>query len=260
VPAPIYTPANCSAAYQLDWSYTLFWNEPPADACWLPALSAACESDGIRILQHAFTQPEVSQFLISTRPGVVPQQIAQRVKGRLQHVLRSDTPSAFRRSYSLRGIGSTRREKLERYLAGQVEHHPLGDPRTAEQLKRFQFHDAKVDLSQPSHSTHAQYWHNLHIVLVNDLRGRQSDDEHLRRVRDMIVRASAKKGHLLSRAAILPDHLHLALRGSLEESPEEIVLGYMNNVAFACGMKDVLKYSYFVGAFSEYDLGVIPRP
>jgi hypothetical protein len=46
----------------------------------------------------------------------------------------------------------------------------------------------------------------------------------------------------------------------LEESPEAVVLGYMNNLAYACGMKPCFQFSYYVGTFSEYDLGVIPRP
>jgi hypothetical protein len=53
--------------------------------------------------------------------------------------------------------------------------------------------------------------------------------------------------------------LHLALGCNLEESPESVVLGYLNNLAFARGMQAVFRYSYFVGTFSEYDLGVIPR-
>jgi len=33
----------------------------------------------------------------------------------------------------------------------------------------------------------------------------------------------------------------------------------MNNLAYTCGMKPVFRFSYYVGTFSEYDLGVIPR-
>jgi hypothetical protein len=50
------------------------------------------------------------------------------------------------------------------------------------------------------------------------------------------------------------------MRCKLEESPQDIALSYMNNLAYAQGMKAVFKYSYFVGTFGEYDLGVIPGP
>ena len=39
----------------------------------------------------------------------------------------------------------------------------------------------------------------------------------------------------------------------------KLSLGYLNNLAFARGMKAVFRFSYFAGTFSEYDLGVIPR-
>ena len=36
------------------------------------------------------------------------------------------------------------------------------------------------------------------------------------------------------------------------------MLSYMNNLAHVCGLKKVFNYSYYVGTFSEYDIGVIP--
>lgn len=75
----------------------------------------------------------------------------------------------------------------------------------------------------------------------------------------MLLAASRAKGHWLSCAALLPDHIHLAIGCKLEESPEEIAMGYLNNLAFARGMRPVFRFGYFVGTFGEYDLGVIPR-
>jgi hypothetical protein len=259
MPAPLYTPANCAnPAYQLDWSYSLFWKAPPANFDWLEELQPHTERDHIRILQHQFQEPDLSQFLVSTRPSVAPQLIAQRVKGRLQHLLGGG--SRFRRNYGLRSIGSTRRNKLLEYLAGQLDHHPLADPRVDERLRGYQIHNPEVDLSQGQQTAHARYWYNLHLVLVNQDRLMETHEEALGSIRRMIHAASTAKGHRLSRAAIVPDHLHLALGGNLEESPEEVVLGYLNNLAFALGMKAVFRFSYYVGTFSEYDLGVIPRP
>lgn len=260
MPTPLYTPNDCpEPAYQLDWSYSVFWRTRPPDFAWLDELRRLNEPDGIRILQHEFQEPDVSQFLISTRPSVAPLLIVQRVKGRLQHLVHGTTRKPFRRNYSLRSIGSTRREKLEQYLAGQVSHHPLADPRVQQRLASYQEYRPEVDLSQPRRTSHALYWYNLHIVLVNEARYREIRDEVLSGLRDMICRAADGKGHWLSRAAIVPDHIHLTLGCNLEESPEQVVLGYMNNLAYACGMKPVFRFSYYVGTFSEYDLGVIPR-
>jgi len=260
MPDPLYTAANCEAAYQLDWSYSLFWRQSPAGFSWLSPLQRATERDGVRVLEHQFDTPNVSKFLVSTTPCVRPRVIAQRVKGRLQHLLRRESPEAFRRNYALRSVGSTRREKLDRYLESQLEHHPMVDPRLQERLKEYQIVCPEVDLAQPSRTSHAIYWYNLHLVMVNDWRSIEVRHEVLSALREMILKASKRKSHCLSRAAIVPDHIHVTLRCGLEESPEEVALSYMNNLAYACGMKAVFKLSYYVGTFSEYDLGVIPRP
>lgn len=44
----------------------------------------------------------------------------------------------------------------------------------------------------------------------------------------------------------------------LQESPQEIAVKYMNNLAFVQGMKAVFRYSFFAGTFGEYDLGAVP--
>lgn len=257
MPEAIYTAENTKPAYQLDWSYSLFWHSPPQNADWFDQLQPLTEPDGVRLLQHEFAQPHVSQFLISTQPQVTPQTLVQRVKGRLQNLLGGAKP--FRRNYSLRSIGSTRREKLEQYLANQLDHHPLADPVVADRFRQFQIYQPDVDLSQAQRTAHALYWYNLHVVLVSDWRGAEFRSSVAQKIHDTILAASAVKQHRLSRAAILPDHIHLALGCNLEESPQQVALAYMNNLAYVCGMKRVFKFSFYAGTFSEYDLGVIPR-
>jgi REP element-mobilizing transposase RayT len=257
--AAIYTPHNGTPAYQIDWSYSLFWHEAPQDFRWVSEFQRVCEPDHIRVLQHAFQSPNVSQFLISTRPEIMPLLIVQRLKGRLQHLIRTMLPNAFRRNYSLRSIGSTRREKLDHYLASQLQHHRPADPRVEARLESYQIHHREVDLMKAERTSHAIYWYNLHLVFVNDERWQEVRAEPLQRLRNMIEAASRAKGHRLSRAAIVPDHIHLTMGCKLEESPQEVALSYMNNLAYASGMKPVFKYSYYAGTFSEYDLGVIPR-
>jgi REP element-mobilizing transposase RayT len=258
MPDPIYTADNCcEPAYQLNWSYSLFWHKLPPDAAWLESLQAATEADGIRILQHEFGEKSVSQFLVSTRPDVAPQLIAQRLKGRLQHLVKATAPSAFQRNYAIRSVGSANRETIDDYLKGQVDHHPSADERVTEHLQDIQIHNAEVDLSQPSQTSHAIYWYNLHLVLVNDGRYREVHAEPLQALHDMLLKASGTKSHDLSRGAILPDHIHLALRCKIDESPESVALSYLNNLAFALGMKRVFRFGYYVGTFGEYDLGAI---
>ena len=135
MPNPIYTRENCSFACPLQWGLTVFWRTPPARDDWFAPLDTALASDGIRLLGHRFESPDVSQFAISTQPQVTPLLIVQRVKGRLQHLVRDEWPKAFRGNYSLRSFGKTTREAVENYVAGQVDHHPMADPRGNEVMQ-----------------------------------------------------------------------------------------------------------------------------
>ena len=258
--APLYTSDTCpERAYQLNWSYTLFWHAPPRDEAWLKPLQSATEPDGIRVLQHKLTHPTTSQFLISTTPLISPRLVVQRIKGRLQYILRPRISNAFQRNYALRSVGSANRHAIDAYIASQLEHHPMADPRVADQFREYQFHDETIDLSEPSRTSHAIYWYNLHLVFVNDWRYRDIDPSRNEQRLQVIRRTAAKKGHSLSRIGLLPDHVHFSIRADLEEAPQDIVFGYMNNLAYVVGMKPVLKFSYYVGTFGEYDLKVIPR-
>lgn len=256
---PIYTAENCVPAYQLDWSYGLFWKTPPGHCDWFPELQAATEPDGVRLLQHRFSRPNVSQFLVSTKPDVVPLKLAASIKGRLQYLVRQTAPKAFRRNYSLRSVGSTKRVKLENYLELQLDHHPMADERVQQKLGEYQIHQADVDLSAPRYTSHAQFLYNLHLVLANESRWMEISDEVLTELREMVLRASQAKKHLLSRAAILPDHIHMTLGCRPDEPPLDVALGYMNNLAHACGMRPIFSFGCFMGTFGEYDLGVVPR-
>lgn len=256
---PIYTRDNCRAAYQLDWSLTVFWKAPPGTDHWLTDLRSAADRDGVRILEHRFDPDDCSLFLLSTLPHVRPIDIARSVKGRLQHLVRDRWPKAFQRNYDLRAVGSTKRDKLEAYVASQLRQHPPADERLRAMFADLQIIQPDVDLSQPRFTSHARYWCNLHLVLVHDWRWCETRAEVWIEVREMIRRASAPKGHLVSRVGIVPDHLHMTLGFQPHESPLEVALSYMNNIAYVHGMKPVLMHSCYLGTFGEYDLGAITR-
>jgi REP element-mobilizing transposase RayT len=256
MPAPIYTVENCRAAYQLDWSLAVFWHEPVCEASWLSDLQSVTETDGVRILEHRFARPGVSQFLLSSRPETSPERLAWSVKGRLQHLIQRERPRAFQRNYGLRSLGSASREVVEQYVHSQAEHHPMADSNVQDSLRSLQVDGPLADLSEPSRTAHALYWYNLHVCFVNEGRCREVRVETLEAMRAMILRAAAKKGHRLSRAGILPDHTHLTLGCKIGESPAAVALSYMNNLAYVCGFKRVFAYGFYVGTFGEYDLGV----
>ena len=193
MPDPIYTVDNCdNPAYQLNWSYSVFWHKRPKDFSWLDDLKQLSEKDHIRILQHEYREPNISQFLLSTRPRMKPLTMIQRTKGRLQHLIRESVPRAFRRNYGLRSIGSATRQRLAEYLNGQLNHHPMFEPHVNERLSRFRIYDPHVDLSQPRRTSHARYWYNLHVVMVNDQRYMEIREEVLERLQQTIVDGGRK--------------------------------------------------------------------
>ena len=255
-PAPIYTSANCRAAYQLNWVLSIFWREKAASDGWLDQLKDATAADGVRILQHRFEQPCVSQFLVSTEPLVAPSALVRCVKGRLQYLVRHERPKAFRRNFGLRSVGSATREAVERYVESQLGRHRMAAARVQDRLERFQIRRDEVDLAKPRQTAHALYWYNLHVVFIRDGRYMEVREQELARAREVILKASEKHGYLLSRAGIVPDHIHLTLGCTPGDAPCDVALRYMNNLAYACGMKPVFEFGFYVGTFGEYDLGV----
>lgn len=255
---PIYTSANTTAAYQLNWTVTVFWRvAPPEDVQWLLHLGRAVEPDGVRVLEHRFADERTSQFFLSTKPQASPRRFLRSVKGRLQYLVRDRLPKALRRHYAFRGVGSAKTRVVEAYIADQLGHHGMADERVQARLRGLQRVYGETDLSQPRRSAHGQYWYNLHLALANEGRWMEVRDEVLARVAGMAERAAERRGHALSRLSVLPDHMHLALGCHVSESPQEVALCYLNNCAYACDMRPVFRFSYYVGTFGEYDLGAI---
>ena len=253
--SPIYTQDNCRPAYQLNWSLSVFWHQDISAAGWFDDLRAATEPDGVRVLQHRFAAERMSQFLVSTKPNVSPHDLVRSVKGRLQYLVRGDRPKAFQRNYSLRSVGSVTRETVENYVRSQPGRHQMADRNVQAIIDRNQICNPNVDLSRSREGDHAIFWYNLHVVIVHADRFREVSEERIMAKRAMILRVCEKHGYLLSRGGIVSDHIHLTLGGIPNQSPAEIALRFMNNLAYRDGMKHVFDFGYYAGTFGEYDLG-----
>jgi REP element-mobilizing transposase RayT len=259
-PQAIYTAQNCQAAYQLNWSLSLFPSTAlPEKSEWLTALAEVTEADGVRLLECHQRSERVVQFMISTLPEVSPSAAIRSVKGRLQHLLRHQIPQAFRRNYRLESVGEVNNRVLQAYVTGQVQRHPMADSRVAQRLAQLQFHDDRVDLSVLRYSAHGQFIFNLHLVLENAGHLHDVRQEALAGLRAMLVRACDKKSWLLSRIGMVSNHMHVLLGCDVVDSPREIALSLMNNLAYAQGMKSVFEFSYYAGTFGNYDRDAIRR-
>lgn len=73
----------------------------------------------------------------------------------------------------------------------------------------------------------------------------------------MVIRSARQKQHHISRLSILGDHLHFTVGIPFQQSPQDVALCYMNNLAYAHDMQAVFCASYYVGTIGEYDTGAI---
>ncbi|MDZ4851087.1 MAG: hypothetical protein SGI77_17505 [Pirellulaceae bacterium] len=257
---PLYTLDNCKAAYQCRWSLSIFPKQTlPQPGNWLGPLNEALRPDNVRVLE-AFQQANQSLlFLLSTTPSVAPPQIVRVVKGRLQHLLRSEFPVEYRRNFRLTSVGDANLATVEAYVAKQAEHHQLADPRSQQLMTEFQLTFPDVDLAEPLNSAHGQYVTALHIVLVHAERWRTAEPTFHTITRDAILSAASKKAHRLSRLSIVADHVHFTLRIGYEMSPAVVALSYMNNIAFRHGMLRMWMESFYVGTIGAYDMEAVRR-
>lgn len=260
MPEPLYTAANCRVAYQLHWSLTLFAAQAwPEKDCWWEPLRQAVEPDGVRLLEFQPGVNAAGQFFVSTRPEVSPSEIVRSVKGRLQYLVRDAIPQIWRRHYSITSVGDANSDVLQGYVGRQVQHHPMADPRVVDRLSQFQFHDPSVDLAALRASAHGRFTHGLHLVLENKDRLCDTREEWLAANRAMLIAACRKKGWLLARLGLVGNHLHSLVGCDVSDSPRDVALSLMNNLAFAHGMKPVVEYSFYAGTFGPYDHDAIRR-
>ena len=257
---PIYTAENTNPAFQLNWSVSLFGKiDFPPPSAWLDQLKTATEPDGVRILEYHTTQSNVGQFLVSTLPKASPSEIVRSLKGRWQHLIKTQHPKAFRRNYYIGSIGEANCRILDQYIAGQTTKHPMADARVQQRLQALQFHDAAVDLGQVITGNFGRFIHSLQVVVENAGGWHEIRESVLEDSRTMIIRSAAKKHWRLSRMGIVSNHIHVLLGAAMTESPASVALSLLNNLAHVQGMKPVFRFSYYVGTFGSYDRNAVRR-
>jgi REP element-mobilizing transposase RayT len=213
----------------------------------------------VRLLEHRAAKANVSQFFVSTPPELSPADFVRSIKGRLQYLVRQQMPKPFRRNYGLRSVGKARGETVQEYVRTQTQHHVMADPRVQARLAALSIQGLGPGLLKPRLASHAQFCYNLHLVLVNRDRGKHLQTDCLERRRDRLLAIARKKSHEIGNGQLLADHIHLTLGCNLTESPSEVALRYMNNLAYAEGMKRIFEFGFYVGTIGEYDLNALRR-
>jgi REP element-mobilizing transposase RayT len=263
VPEPLYRPADLRPAYQLRYGWTGWPSTAPFPSDLLDRvlldLAPEWENDGLRLLESALAPGKI-QLTLSATPRISPVTLAGRVKGRIQHHCRQrGIPIDFSRKLAIRSLGDPTRAQVESYIRNQVSNEALADERFREMLASFTVVNRQVDLSQPTETNSGRYWYNLHLVLVVSARYRIGETATLAKIRDTALRICVKKGYAASTLAVLPDHLHLSVRGAVAHSPEEIALSFLNNLAHVLDRRPWWEAGYYAGTFGEYGMAAV-RP
>jgi len=238
------------------------WTGWPAEGCTFPpdpkdsffnSLAAPWEHDGIHYRSYLW-QAEQIQIACGVEPLVAPVLFTSRMKGRLQHALRqAGLGVAFSRKVGLRAIGENLTAAVEQYLREQLERGEFADPRYRASLAAAAIEDPAVDLAQPVESHSGRYWYNLHVVLTAQDRYRIGREDYLPRLRAATQSWVVGNGCALKALAVMPDHVHAAMRGNISLSPAGMAQGLWQALNRAAGCA-LYSDRLYVGTFSEYSL------
>lgn len=226
---------------------------PEPDEAFFTALADLWKTDGLTLLSQTW-KPDLIQQAFSVTPEIAPIFFTQRVKGRLQHALRAaGQPVDFSRKVGMRAIGENITPVVENYLARQTNRGEFADNRYRATLATEAFEDNSLDLADPAEVKRGRYWYNLHLVLVTAGRFRMGREDFALKLRTAAQLAAAEHGCALKAFALMPDHVHVALRGNVERTPVEIGVNFQNALARAAGCR-LWDDRFYVGTFSEYSL------
>jgi REP element-mobilizing transposase RayT len=261
MPPPLYTAHNLKPAYLLRYSWSAF----PALGTQLPdsvpepllrALAADWENDGLRLLEPRCDRRRI-QIAFSAAPQVAPAVLAARAKGRLQNTLRqAGLPVSFARNFSVRALGNNTREMVERYLDAQARRGDFADAHCREGFQEAAWTSPETDLSRPLQTKRGRYWYSLHLVFITEGRYRIEARTTAQAISLGCRTTASAHDYRLSRIAVMPDHLHLALQGVPGHSPEEIALHFQNELAASLGHR-LWAPGYYAGTVGEYTMRAV---
>ena len=263
-PTPIYTEASVRPVHALRYDWTGWLREkrpfPELTRSVVEQLSPLWRDDGMA-LESANVQGDRVQCLFVAAPALSPVACARRAKGRLQQALRqAGVRVSFSRRVSLRTLGVNTSQTVAGYIGGQASRSDYADPRFKQFLREQTIVDPSVQLAEPARGAHGRYWYNLHLVLVvQDRDYPVTRRENFGRLRDGCQRIATKKGYGIAALSIMPDHIHAALKGATGQSPLDIGLAFLNNLAWLMGYNRVWSEEFYVGTFSEYRVGAVLR-
>ncbi|MCF6175354.1 MAG: transposase [Victivallaceae bacterium] len=256
---PLYTLENTTCVHALHYSWAGWRSQgvplPTSIGQAVEQCSSLWQQDGFQLGKQSI-KADMVQCLFAVAPEIAPVKFTQRVKGRLDHQLRQQGDAIkFSRKVGFRCLGENIRETVNNYVHKQVCKSDYIDSRYKQFLSQFTVADDSNDLAIPVAKSHGRYWYNIHLVIVvADRNFPIKAEDKLEQIRAYIPRIAQKKGCEIAHFSILPDHIHIALKGNPELSPYEIGLSFMNNLSYVLGFNWTWSNEFYVGTFSEYAL------
>lgn len=255
---PLYTPRNTTCVHALHYSWAGWHSQglplPASIEVAVEQCSDLWQQDGF-LLKKQSLKADMIQCLFAVEPDITPVKFTQKVKGRLDHQLRQQgDPIKFSRKVAFRCLGENIRETVNNYVQKQVSKSDYIDPRYKQFLAEFTVADVG-NLASPVEKSHGRYWYNIHLVIVvEDRKFPIKREDQLEKIRFYIPKIATKQGCEIAHFSILPDHIHIALKGNPELSPYRIGLSFMNNLSYVLGFNWTWSSEFYVGTFSEYAL------
>lgn len=254
----LYAANNCSTAFQLNWSLSVFGKSGlPSPEPFIDRLATAIAQDNLKILEHRAIDSNVIQFFVSSQPKHSPAYIVRSVKGRWQNVARERQFIEFRRNYRICSVGSAKHEVLDSYVAKQNDNHPMADENVQRLLTSLQYDASSECPFDIKRSAHGEYLNALHLVFETADGWHETSYAILDSYRAKIIESCRQQGWSLSRIGLLSNHLHLLLSAGVDDTPEAIAICLLNDLASTQKVQSVFKHSYYVGTFGKFDRGAI---
>jgi putative transposase len=182
-------------------------------------------------LLDARPEPHQLRCLLSLRPNQAPSKVMQTIKANLSRELSrtliefESISDLWQRGFFAETVGKIDRRAVERYVETQDAHHGYASRHWSPVVK----FKASAEEHGRFHSLHT--WGRLyyHVVLATQYRREWFDRTAGERLVGYFRKVADRKGYLLWRASVLPDHVHLLLRLPPQMSIGEVVENLMNN-------------------------------
>ena len=258
-PEPFYTEKETICTHLLHYSWA-GWHQdkenfPDSIYSVIKQCTSLWRDDGFELLTADIHNDMIQICFKINNPEIAPVKFTRKVKGRIDHAFRQiGTPIEFSRKIGFRCLGENTRKIVNSYIDKQVGKSDFIDLHFKDFLKNYTVIDESIDLSKPFLKTRGRYWFNIHLVLVIAEREFAiSEKETFELIKNYIPKIADKRSCQVAHFAIMPDHIHISMKGNPEISPSEIGLTFMNELAYAIGCK-CWSNKFYTGVFSEYEL------